>query len=76
MPWALIGLAPMDLNKAVADLRRRRDEVNQAIDALERLGSHGQVRRGRPSGRIASDQPEDQTPGDGSQGEGSNSDTR
>ena len=43
----------MDLVKTIAELRRRRDEVSQAINALERLESPFPIkRRGRPRRRA------------------------
>ncbi len=38
----------MDVNKLLGDLRGQRDLLLQAIVALERLGSGGAKRRGRP----------------------------
>jgi hypothetical protein len=38
----------MDVNKILTDLRLR-DQLSEAIFAIERLGASGQRRRGRPS---------------------------
>lgn len=38
----------MDLMKPIADLRRRKDQVDEAIQALERLVEFQGARRGRP----------------------------
>jgi len=38
----------MDLTKPLSELRRRREQVDQAIQALERLAESRAARRGRP----------------------------
>ena len=43
----------MDVNKLLGDLRGQRDLLLQAIVALERLGSGGAKRRGRPPKSLA-----------------------
>jgi hypothetical protein len=49
----------MDLTKPIAELRRQRDKLDEAIHALERLAqSHGS-RRGRPPKWLAEARAED-----------------
>lgn len=43
----------MDLNTPISELRRQLDEIDQAINALERLQTPGQVKRGRPPKSLA-----------------------
>jgi len=45
----------MDVNKLLGDLKGQRDLLVQAIVALERLGSGGAKRRGRPPKWAQSD---------------------
>jgi len=40
----------MDIQSVLSDLRRERERIDQAIAALEGLGSAGPRRRGRPVG--------------------------
>ena len=41
-------IAAMDINKMLADLREERENVEQAIIVLERIGRGEGKRRGRP----------------------------
>lgn len=43
----------MDLNKILAELRSERDQMSEAIIALERLAGGGTRRRGRPPAWLA-----------------------
>ena len=43
----------MDVNKIIAELRLERDQLNEAIVAIERLAASGQKRRGRPPAWLA-----------------------
>jgi hypothetical protein len=43
----------MDLTKPISELRRQRDEINQAINALERLQSSCRTKTGRPPKCLA-----------------------
>ena len=53
----------MDLTKPIFELRRQRDKIDDAIQALERLAEGQGGRRGRPSKWLTEAQAK--SPGDG-----------
>jgi CRISPR/Cas system-associated protein Cas7 (RAMP superfamily) len=45
----------MDLHKMIAELQEEKHRLDEAIEALERLSTGGQKRRGRPPKWLNSD---------------------
>jgi hypothetical protein len=50
---AVVTLRGMDVDRILDDLRLERDQLSEAISAIERLGASGQRRRGRPPAWLA-----------------------